>query len=120
KPVILPEEEATPSGIAPRFIVTIQGRPFVRFAGLLQLAHAKGLQELRATWTYNDAQLSLAEAVAVFPFGTFTEGGDATPDNVTKKVAPHFRRVSLTRAKARALRDALNCELAAVEELEGE
>lgn len=43
--------------------------------------------------------------------------GDATPANVTRKVAPHFRRVALTRAKARVLRDALGVDLAAVEEL---
>ena len=95
----------------------IQGRAFVKFAGLLQLAHEKGLQSLTASWTHNDAGLSLAHAVAVFPFGRFEECGDATPDNVTKKVAPHFRRVALTRAKSRALRDALGVDLVAVEEL---
>ena len=36
-------------------------------------------------------------AVAVFPFGRFEASGDATPDNVTRKMAPHFRRVALTR-----------------------
>jgi hypothetical protein len=55
--------------------------------------------------------------VAVFPFGTYTECGEATPDNVTKKVSPHFRRVALTRAKARALRDALNIDMVSLEEL---
>jgi hypothetical protein len=57
-------------------------------------------------------------AVAVFPFGRFEASGDATPDNVTRKMAPHFRRVALTRAKARVLRDdALGVDLVAVEEL---
>ncbi|HYM88504.1 MAG TPA: hypothetical protein VES92_05240, partial [Nitrospiraceae bacterium] len=73
------------SHVPPQYIVMIQGRPFVKYAGLLQLAHEKGLQDLRATWTYNDAELSLAQAVAVFPFGRFEESGDATPDNCTKK-----------------------------------
>lgn len=98
-------------------VVQIQGKSFIKFAGLLQMAHEKGLQDLQADWTYNDAGLSLAHAVAVFPFGRFEESGDATPDNVTKKVAPHFRRVALTRAKSRALRDALGLDLLAVEEL---
>jgi hypothetical protein len=31
-----------PAGIAPQHIVLIQGRPFVKFAGLLQLAHERG------------------------------------------------------------------------------
>ena len=39
------------------------------------------------------------------------------PFNVTKKVAPHFRRVALTRALARRLRQALGVDLVAVEEL---
>lgn len=52
-------------GIDPRHIVMIQGKPFVKCAGLLELAHTRGLQELRVTWTFNDAQLSLAQAVAI-------------------------------------------------------
>jgi len=103
-----------------RHVVWIQNKPFVRFSGLLELAHQRGRQELRVDWTFNDADLSLAHAVAVFPFGTFEDSGDATKDNVTKKVAPHFRRVSLTRASARALRLALGVEVCAVEELSEE
>jgi hypothetical protein len=107
-----------PSTVPAASVVLIQGRRFIRFAGLLQMAHAQQLVELSEAWTYNDSELSLAQAVAIFEDGRRFEGsGDATPTNVTKKVAPHFRRVALTRAKARALRDALNCYLVAVEEL---
>src|SRR5438309_5513257 len=121
KPVILPEDEAAPSGIAPRFIVTIQGRPFVRFAGLLQMAQERGLVSVTVEWTYNDAELPLAHAVAAFTDGRrFEDSGDATPANTTKKVALHFRRVALTRASARALRLALGLDLVAVEELADE
>ena len=82
------------------------------------MAHDQQLVELQEHWTYNDAELSLAHAVAIFENGRRFEGsGDATPSNVTKKVAPHFRRVALTRAKSRALRDALNIDMVAVEEL---
>jgi hypothetical protein len=98
--------------------VLIQGKPFVKFAGLLQLAHERGLVSLSADWTYNDAELSLAHAVATFQDGRrFEESGDASPSNVTKKVAPHFRRCALTRASARCLRLALGVDLVAVEEL---
>ena len=100
-----------------RYVIHIKGQPFVKFAGLLQLAHERGLIELNAVWTFNDSGLSLAQAVAVFPFGRFTESGDATPDNVSSKVVKHFRRVALTRAKSRALRDALNIDMVAFEEL---
>jgi len=108
----------TPQGIPAQHVVLIQGKPFVKFAGLLQMAHERGLVSLTAAWTYNDADLSLAHAVATFQDGRcFEEAGDAAPANTNRKVAVHFRRVALTRAKARALRDALGVELVAVEEL---
>ena len=108
------------SGIDPRHIVMIQGKAFVKFAGLLDLAHRRGLMALKVEWTYNDAEISLAHAVAIFPFGTFEESGDAAPGNVNKKVAPHFRRCALTRASARCLRLALGLDMVAVEELADE
>ena len=111
----------TPQGIPAQHVVLIQGHPFVKFAGLLQMAHERGLVALTADWTYNDGELSLAHAVATFQDGRrFEESGDATPANTNRKVAPHFRRVALTRAKARVLRDALGVDLVAVEELADE
>ena len=115
-----PTPVAPVHGLDPRHIVLIQGRPFARFAGLLDLAHQRGLQSLKVDWTLNEGELSLAHAVAVFPFGTFEESGDATPANVNKKVAPHFRRCALTRAAARCLRLALGLDMVAVEELADE
>jgi hypothetical protein len=105
-------------GIDPKFIVWIQQRPFVRHAGLLKLAHDRGLQSLTVQWTYNDSELSLAHAVAIFADGRrFEENGDASPQSVGKKVALHWRRCACTRASARALRLALGVDLVAVEEL---
>jgi hypothetical protein len=122
-----PEEERAPApeapaepvqGIDPKFIVWISGKPFVKFTGLLVMAHDQGLVSLTAAWTHNDSDLSLAHAVAVFADGRrFEECGDSAVSNVAKRVAPHWRRMSLTRAKARCLRDALGCQLVAVEEL---
>jgi hypothetical protein len=116
----LPTPEAV-QRIDPAFVVWISGRPFVRHAGLLKRAHEVGLQSLTVEWTYNDADLSLAHAVAIFTDGRrFEESADSTQDNVGRKVALHWRRMSLTRASARALRLALGCELCSVEELEGD
>ena len=106
-----------PAGIDPQHVTTIQGKPFVKFAGLLSLAHQRGLQSLETIFTYNDAELSLAQSTATFPFGTFTDVGDASPGNTNPKVRAHFRRVSATRAAARALREALNLDMVALEEL---
>jgi hypothetical protein len=115
------EPVETPLGIPQQHLVLIQGKPFVKFAGLLQMAHERGLVALTADWTFNDAELSLAHAVATFQDGRrFEESGDATPANTNRKVAVHFRRVALTRAKARVLRDALGIDLVAVEELADE
>jgi hypothetical protein len=99
------------------YYVEIQGQHYVKVAGLLWLAHQRGLQALTVAWTYNDAELSLAQATAVFPFGTFTEAGDASPSNVNRKVAPHFRRCALSRATGRVLRVALGVDSVAAEEL---
>ena len=128
-PSASPVPQATAAGItadddppgAPvpqQYVVQIQGKPYIKYTGLLAMAHARGLVELTATWTYNDAELSLAHAIAIFKDGRrFEESGDAAPSTVMKQVAPHFRRVALTRSKSRTLRDALNIDMVAVEEL---
>ncbi len=104
--------------IPAHYLVEIQGKQFVRYIGLLALAHAQGLVSLAVEWTGNDPELSLAHAVAIFNDGRkFEESGDAAPGNVGTRIKPHFRRMALTRAKARVLRDALGIDLVAVEEL---
>ena len=101
------------------FITTIHGKEFVQFAGLLAMAHAQGLTSLTAELVSVTHDLALARARATFADGrTFTEAADATPDNVNAGVRKHFARCALTRAKARALRDALNISTCAVEELD--
>ena len=108
----------TPAGIDPRFITYLHGKPFVRYAGLLALAHDKGLVSLKARLTSVSETLALADAEAVFADGrTFVDAADATPANVPPHIRPHFPRMALTRAKARCLRDALNIGICTLEEL---
>jgi hypothetical protein len=110
---------AASSPLPSAFVTTIHGRDFVQFAGLLALAHAQGLVSLSAELLSVTPELAVARATATFADGrTFTEAADATPDNVNAGVRKHFARCALTRAKSRALRDALNINMVAVEELE--
>jgi hypothetical protein len=105
--------------IPPQFLVTIQGKQFVTFHGLLAMAHQQGLLSLKAEFISVTADLALAKARAEFHDGRlFEECGDATPGNVNARIKPHFARMSLTRAKCRALRDALNIAYVCAEELE--
>ena len=98
------------------------GKPFVRYAGLLALAHERGLVQLTARIEFHSETLVLASATATFQDGrTFTDWADATPSNVQAGVRAHWVRMALTRAKSRCLRDALGVDLVAVEEMgEGE
>ena len=83
------------------------------------MAHERGLVNLSAHFISVTNDLALAEATAEFADGkTFMECADASPSNVNAKIRPHFPRMALTRAKARALRDALNISVASIEEME--
>ena len=100
------------------YISYLHGKPFVRYAGLLALAHERGLVQLTAKIEFHAETLVLASATATFSDGrSFTEWADAMPSNVGAQVRPHWVRMALTRAKARALRDALSIGIAALEEL---
>ena len=83
------------------------------------MAHDRGLVNLSAHFISVTDTLALAEATAEFTDGKiFSECADSTPLNVNPKVKQHFPRMALTRAKARALRDALNISVCSIEEME--
>jgi hypothetical protein len=118
-PVPNASPEATGPAIPAQFIVQIHGREFVQYAGLLAMAHERGLVNLSAHFISVNSELALAKSITEFQDGrTFGECADATPSNVNPKVKAHFARMPLARAKARALRDALNISMCSVEELE--
>lgn len=109
-----------------RHIIKLQGREFVTYEGLLDAAHKQGLQEIRTQLVQipgpqtDHTAICLAE-VTLEQDGVsrvFTGIGDASPRNVSRNVALHLIRMAETRAKARALRDAINVGMCAVEELE--
>lgn len=94
----------------------------VKYEGLLARAHEDGLRtiqtELVQIPSRANGDAAVVRAVVVTGRGTFQGIGDATPGNVHPRVAGHLLRVAETRAKARALRDAVNIGIVAIEELD--
>src|SRR5215207_6655526 len=103
------------------------GSEHVLYKGLLAMAH----ERWRSGWSLEariteypsaaNGQTTFAEATVTTPDEMrFTEMADANAQNTNKMIAPHAPRMALTRAKGRALRDALNIGEAMFEELGGE
>jgi hypothetical protein len=103
------------------FIVEREGRSFVLYAGLLDEAHQQGLKSIQTTLLQVPAEengyTAICQAVVETDRGRFSGIGDASPENVTRIMRQHLIRMAETRAKARALRDAVNVGVAALEEL---
>jgi hypothetical protein len=103
------------------FIVERQGRSFVLYAGLLDLAHSQGLRAIRTKLlqvpSEENGQMAIAAAEVETDRGTFSGLGDAGPANVSRAMLTCTIRLAETRAKARALRDAVNVGVVAFEEL---
>ncbi|MCA1716860.1 MAG: hypothetical protein LC781_08410 [Actinobacteria bacterium] len=103
------------------YMIERGGRRFVLYAGLLEEAHARGLRsietELLQVPGAKNGEVAIARAVVRTEEGKFSGIGDASPGNVSRAIAPHIIRMAETRAKARALRDAINVGVAALEEL---
>lgn len=99
-------------------------REVVLYVGLLSRAHEEGLVRIRTTLiqrpTDENGRTAIAKALVETKKGCFDGIGDASPDNVNSYIAPHLIRVAETRAKARALRDAVNIGVVSFEELNGD
>jgi len=113
------------SELKKEFIVERQGRSFVLYAGLLDLAHQQGLKSIRTELIQVPAESNNRVAISTATVTmekdgverVFTGIGDAAPNNVAPAMQTCLIRMSETRAKARALRDAVNVGVAAFEEL---
>jgi hypothetical protein len=107
------------------FLIEWQGKTFALYAGLLDLAHERGLQSIRTRviqFPTQDDPTAICEATVTLLGSdgverTYMGIADAAPNNVTRLMQTCILRMAETRAKARALRDAVNIGVAAFEEL---
>ena len=107
--------------IPKEFLVDRNGKQFVLYAGLLDLAHQQGLKRISTRLiqvpSEENNQTAICSAEVETERGTFSGLGDASPANVSRAMLTVTIRLAETRAKARALRDAVNVGVAALEEL---
>jgi hypothetical protein len=105
-----------------RFIISIDGHDFVKYQGLLDLGHQKGISQIEVDMvqlpTPDNGNFAICKATVVSKNGeSFTDLGDATPQNCSSKVSKHLLRLASTRAIARALRSFTNIGMTCLEEL---
>ena len=105
-----------------RFVTKIEGKEFVKYPGLLDLGHQKGLLKILVDPiqlpTKENGNTAIVKAEVQSKTGeTFTDIGDANPNNCSSKVAKHLLRMASTRAIARALRSFTNIGMTCLEEL---
>lgn len=103
------------------FIINLQGKSFVTYEGLLDLAHKQGLLSIEVEIiqfpSRENNMLAICRATAKTENTIFTDIGDASPQSVNSSLIPHLIRMASTRAKARVLRDLTNVGITAFEEL---
>ena len=114
-------EKSTPR-LDERWIMQIEGKEFVKYPGLLDLAHQKGISSIEVDIVQmpssDNGNFAVCRATVMSRVGeTFTDIGDANPGNCSSKVAKHLLRMASTRSIARALRSYTNVGMTALEEL---
>lgn len=108
--------------INPDYIITLQGEQYCTYRGVLDCAHSLGLEGIRTRLLQvpgpDNDYVAIVEAEVRMKDGrVFTDVADASPRNVSARMANALIRMASTRAKGRALRDAVNIGEALAEEL---
>jgi len=105
-----------------RWIIEIEGNRFVKYAGLLEYAHALGISQIEVEPIQlpnkDNGQFAICRATVISNTGrSFVDLGDASSANTTARVSKHLLRMASTRAIARALRLFTGVGLTVLEEL---
>lgn len=105
-----------------KWIVNLNGKDFVLYAGLLAEATDQGLRGIETQLiqipTEENGHTAIVKAIALIEGRSVFEGyGDANPKNVNPRMVGALIRMAETRAKGRALRDATNIGITMLEEL---
>src|SRR5699024_1463723 len=104
-----------------KFKINLQGKTYITYEGLLDLAHQKGLQSIEVDIiqfpSTDNNMTAICKSTIMTKDERFIDIGDASPKSVNNSLVPHIIRMASTRAKARALRDLTNVGMTAVEEL---
>ena len=101
--------------------VNTKQQKYPTYDELLAKAHQSGLISITVRLiqapAYNNKFTAIASATVTFDKVAYTEIGDANSETVGDiKFLPYIIRIAATRAKVRALRDALNVEVPALEQ----
>ncbi|HOM83057.1 MAG TPA: hypothetical protein PLZ94_14865 [Armatimonadota bacterium] len=109
--------------INPEHVITLQGRQYCTYRGVLECAHAIGLEGIRTRILQvpgpDNEYVAIVEAEVHLKDGrVFVDVADASPKNVSRHLQSALIRLASTRAKGRALRDAVNIGVALAEELD--
>ena len=96
--------------------ITMAGKEVILYSGLLNEAHQAGLTSIITTLlqfpSEENANTAVVSATVTLGRGdeqmVFTGIGDASPANVSRAMAANIIRMAETRAKGRALKDAVN------------
>ena len=106
-----------------RWIMKIEGKEFVKYPGLLDLGHQKGISSIEVEIVQmpdkENGNFAVCRATVMSKVGeTYSDIGDANPGNCSSKVAKHLLRMATTRSIARALRSYTNIGMTCLEELD--
>lgn len=116
------EKETKGAGmLKPEYITNIQGSDFVNFAGLLDVAHQIGLNNISTEMIQSDFEKNSFVFKAIVTLkdeSTYEAYGDASTANVGNMIKNHALRMAETRAIARALRWATNIGICSKDEVD--